>query len=82
MYRECREGTGGPSGGASHPKGPHGLWEEVNQLLVGRTNPLNKAHAARGGKVQVEIRKNKWKWNPTWSRIGVGLLHLSYFDRT
>ena len=28
-------GYSGPSGGVSRPKGSHGLWEEINQPLVG-----------------------------------------------
>ena len=31
VYRECW----GPSGGVSRPKGSHGIWEEINQPLVG-----------------------------------------------
>ena len=78
VYRECREGCRGPSGGVSRPKGSHGLWEEINQPLVGWNKfPLRpirfEKEKTQGGKsFQVG------RWNPTPSRIGVGLLHLQF----
>ena len=74
VYRECW----GPSGGVSRPKGSHGLWEEINQPLVGWNKfPLRpirfEKEKTQGGKsFQVG------RWNPTPSRIGVGLLHLQF----
>ena len=62
----------------SRPKGSHGLWEEINQPLVGWNKfPLRpirfEKEKTQGGKsFQVG------RWNPTPSRIGVGLLHLQF----
>ena len=68
----------GVPGGVSRPKGSHGLWEEINQPLVGWNKfPLRpirfEKEKTQGGKsFQVG------RWNPTPSRIGVGLLHLQF----
>ena len=40
MYRDHRQGPGGPPGGATYPGGPHGLKWEGNQPLVGWCAPL------------------------------------------
>ena len=40
MYRDHRKGPGGPLGGATYPRGPHGLKWEGNQPLVGWCAPL------------------------------------------
>ena len=40
MYQDHRKGTGGPPGGATYPRGPHGLKWEGNQPLVGWWPPL------------------------------------------
>ena len=39
MYRDHRKGPGGPPGGATEPRGPHGLKWEGNQPLVGWCTP-------------------------------------------
>ena len=39
MYRDHRKGPGGPPGGATYPRGPHGLKWEGNQPLVGWCAP-------------------------------------------
>ena len=73
-------GFGGPPGGPTHPKGSHGLWEDVDQPLVGWRNPFTKAQAGLDlGRKETQ----RWKGfqverrNPTPSRIGLGLLCLS-----
>ena len=40
MYRDHRKGPGGPSGGATYPRGLHGLKWEGNQPLVGWAPPM------------------------------------------
>ena len=40
MYRDHQKGPGGPPGGSTYPKGPHGLKWEGNQPLVGWCAPL------------------------------------------
>ena len=71
-------GVPGTIGRVSRPKGSHGLWEEINQPLVGWNKfPLRpirfEKEKTQGGKsFQVG------RWNPTPSRIGVGLLHLQF----
>ena len=40
MYRDHRKGPGGPPGGATYLRGPHGLKWEGNQPLVGWCAPL------------------------------------------
>ena len=39
MYRDHRQGPGGPPGGATYPGGPRGLKWEGNQPLVGWAPP-------------------------------------------
>ena len=78
MYRDHRKGPGGPPGGATYPGGPHGLKWEGNQPLVGwnkfplRPIRFEKKKTQGGKSFQVG------RWNPTPSRIGVGLLHLQF----
>ena len=40
MYRDHRKGPGGPPGGATYPRGAHGLKWEGNQPLVCWCAPL------------------------------------------
>ena len=49
MYRDHRKGPGGPPGGATYPRGPHGLKWEGNQPLVGWCAPLGPPPAPRVG---------------------------------
>ena len=63
VYRECREGCRGPSGGVSRPKGFHGIWEEINQPLVGRNKfPLRpirfEKEKTQGGK---SFQVGRWR---------------------
>ena len=49
LYRDHRKGPGGPPGGATHPRGPHGLKWEGNQPLVGWCAPHGPPPAPRVG---------------------------------
>ena len=69
VYQECREGTGGPSGGVFRPKGPHGLWEEANQLLVGWLKPHYRPMRLRWRYPKVEEVEKV-------SKVGEGILLL------
>ena len=49
MYRDHRKGLGGPPGGATYPRGTHGLKWEGNQPLVGWCAPPGPPLAPRVG---------------------------------
>ena len=53
MYRDHRNGPGGPPGGATYPGGPRRLKWEGNQPLVGWAPPMGLPPAPRVGNPRV-----------------------------
>ena len=59
LYQECREGTGGPSGVVFGPKRLHGLWEDVDNPLVGSQSLSQGPKAPRRWKARVLEREGE-----------------------